>query len=98
MWLCYICCLRVLYLVCDVLLLCRGVTFGVNESGVCYQVPSVLHYEAPTVYTHICKSADNDSEFFKVDDRWFASDKKIYVYYLFKSSFSQCSIQIHSSA
>lgn len=37
----------ILYLVCDVLLLCRGVTFGVNESGVSHQVASVLHDEAP---------------------------------------------------
>lgn len=37
----------IVYLVCDVLLLCRGVTFGVNESGVSHQVASVLHYEAP---------------------------------------------------
>lgn len=37
---------------CDVLLLCRGVTFGVNESRVSNQVPSVLHYEAPTMYIH----------------------------------------------
>ena len=38
----------VLYLVCNVLLLCRGMTFGVNQSGVSDEVPSVLHNEAPT--------------------------------------------------
>lgn len=42
----------VLYLVRDVLLLCRGVTFGVDEGRVCYQVTSVLHYETPATYTH----------------------------------------------
>lgn len=36
------------YLVRYVLLLCGGVTFGVDESGVGHQVPSVLHNEAPT--------------------------------------------------
>lgn len=40
-------CLSIVYLVRDVLLLRRGVTFGVNESGVSHQVASVLHYEAP---------------------------------------------------
>lgn len=34
-------------LVCDVLLLCRGVTLRVNESGMGHQVASVLHDEAP---------------------------------------------------
>lgn len=42
----------VLYLVCDVLLLCRGMTFGVNQSGVSDQIPSVLHDEAPAMRTH----------------------------------------------
>lgn len=36
------------YLVCDVLLFCRGMTFGVYQSGVGHQVASVLHDEAPT--------------------------------------------------
>lgn len=36
------------YLVRYVLLLCGGVTFGVDESGVGHQVASVLHNEAPT--------------------------------------------------
>lgn len=40
------------YLVCDVLLLCRGMTFGVNQSRVSDQVPSVLHDEAPAMRTH----------------------------------------------
>lgn len=38
------------HLVRYVLLLCGGVTFGVDESGVSHQVPSVLHNEAPTKY------------------------------------------------
>ncbi len=41
----------VLYLVCDVLLLCRGMTFRVNKSGMSNQVASVLHYEAPRMGT-----------------------------------------------
>lgn len=44
-----------LYLMCDVLLLCRSMTFGVNESRVGNQVSSVLHYEASTTETNVEK-------------------------------------------
>lgn len=36
-----------LYLMCNVLLLCRSMAFGVNKSRVGNKVSSVLHYEAP---------------------------------------------------
>lgn len=37
------------YLMRDVLLFCRSMTFRINESGVSNQVASVLHYEAPVM-------------------------------------------------
>lgn len=52
-----------IYLVCDVLLLCWGMTFGVNESRVSNQVPSVLHYEAPKIKMNKTGSQDQLNEF-----------------------------------
>lgn len=45
------------------LLLCWGMTFGVNESRVSNQVPSVLHYEAPKIKMNKTGSQDQLNEF-----------------------------------